>query len=390
MKWIADHKMGIWAFVVAVAFIPHIMSSAFLPRWAAIVIGAPLVSRLTLERLSQGMQYVLVLGISWAACSVLVSPNPMHGALELFFIVAMVGAFVAASEIDSLDDAMTGLALGIAVSSVLCLLFLVGIRPVEQNISNLELPAGLFYNSEVLAEFTAPVFLWAVLRKRWPLVLMTAVPMVACGSRVALLAAGAGLVYALWRRSRLWGSVVAFGWVIAGAALVLFVPGRLSGSGQRVVVWLATLLAATPLGNGLGWFEAAHPIEQFAHSDAIQAINELGIGALFLAAIPFLIMRSNRGSNAERAVFVAICVEVAVSFPLHVPGAAFVAAIVAGYLAGDRSLVFLRRPDGRARNAQDARWYSENRGANYGVGELGRRAVPVRSESHSHAALGYA
>ena len=383
MKWIAEHKTGIWAFAVAVAFIPGIMSAAFLPRWALIIIGAPLVSRLTLERLSQAMQYVLVLGVAWAACGVLFSPDRMAGALQLFFILAMVGAFVAASEMDTLEDAMTGLALGVGVSSVISLFYLAGIKMVDQATVY---PAGLFYNSEVFAEFAAPIFLWTVLRKRWPLVVLTALPMVACGSRVAAFAVAAGALYAFRPKSKALTAALVGSLVLAGSvAVVMF---KLGNSGTRVVIWIATLWAATPLGNGLGWFEAAHPVEQFAHSDMIQAINELGIGAIFLAAIPVLILRSNRGSNAERAVFIAICVEAAVSFPLHVPGAAFVAAIVAGYLAGSRAHVFLRRSDRRARNAQDGQWQSAIAGTVNSGGGLGRSALSVRSAPAAHAALG--
>lgn len=386
MKWIAEHKIGIWAFAVAVAFIPGIMSEAFLPRWAVIAIGAPLVSRLTLERLSQAMQYTLVLGVAWAACTVLVSPDRGAGALQLFFIMAMVGAFLAASEMETLDDAMTGLALGVGVSSIVSLLWLASVGPVDQGTALY--PAGLFYNSEVLAEFTAPIFLWTLLRKRWPLVLITIVPLIVCHSRAALLAVALGAIWFYRPRSKALMAILLSCWAIAGAAACLFLFDRFTPAGTRIVIWLATLLAATPLGNGLGWFEAAHPVEQFAHSDAIQAINELGIGALFLAAIPVLILRSNRGTNAERAVFITVCIQVAVSFPLHVPGAAFVAAIVAGYLAGSRAHILLRRSDGRARNEQDNQRYSAIGGSVSGGSGLGRGALSVRSAPASYAALG--
>jgi hypothetical protein len=269
------------------------------------------------------------------------------------------------------------LAWGIGLSSIINLFEYVGVPLVEHGSAA---PAGLFYNSEVLAEFTAPVFLWTVLTKRWPLVLATALPMVASGSRMAILAVIAGGLYAFRPSSRMLqaGMVLAF---LAIATGLVFMLGlyKIETAGIRLVVWGATLLAATPLGNGLGWFQAAHPVEQFAHSDAIQAINELGIGCLFLAAIPVLIMRGNRGSNVERAVFVTICVEVALSFPLHVPGGAFLAAIVAGYLAGDRALVFVGRSDRRTGNEKNEQWQSTNGRAIAGGGGFGRRAFSIRS-----------
>jgi hypothetical protein len=332
------------------------------------------------------MQYAIVLGLSWAACSVLISPDPMAGTLQFFFIVATVGAFLASSEADSLDDAMTGLALGIGVSSVFALLYLTGHQIVDQSTIK---PAGLFYNSEVFAEFAAPAFLWAVLTRRWPLLLATALPVVACGSRVALLVVASGALYAFWPKSKLLGIALVLVLVVgSAAALVAMGLGKTDSAGLRVVIWLATLLAATPLGNGLGWFETAHPVEQFAHSDMIQAMNELGLGSIFLAAVPVLILRSNRGTNAERAVFVAICVEVAVSFPLHVPGSAFLAAIVAGYLAGSGALVPVGRSDSRDRDAKDYQWLPKVGGSTVSAGELGSLKVSVRSAPTAHAALG--
>jgi hypothetical protein len=391
VQWIAAHKWGIWAFAVAVAFIPHIMSSAFLPRWGVIIIGTPLVSRLALGRLSQTMQYVLVLGIAWAACSVLFAPDRMAGAYQLFLMVATIGVFIAASEIDTLDDAMTGLAFGIGLSSALCWLFLSDIKLVEQGTVH---PAGLFWNSEILAEFAAPVLLWALLKRRWPLVALTVTPMLVSESRVALLALGTGLLYYFRPRSTALTVAMFSVLALAGILVVLLLLGsapdnRIGSAGLRIVYWLTAIWSATPLGNGLGWWNAAHPAEAFVHSDALQAVNELGIGAIFLLAIPVLILRESRGTNAERAVFIAVCVEVLVSFPLHLPAGSFLAAICAGYLAGHRALVSVGRSDRRDRDAQDRRWHSAIATAIGSARQLGGRALSVRSEPAHNAALGY-
>jgi hypothetical protein len=369
------------------------MSAAFLPRWAAIVIGAPLVSRLTLDRLSQGMQYAIVLGVSWAACSVLFAPDRMSGALQFFFLLATVGAFIAASEWDSLDDAMTGLALGIGVSSILSVLFLFGIHTVEQGTPT---PAGLFYNGEVLSEFAAPVFLWTILKKRWWLAALTFLPIVDEGSRVAVLVVCLGLLYFYRPRSKILTVGLFAGALFAAASAILFYAVYAGGvekfgtAGTRAVIWLATAYAINPIGHGLSWFETAHPVEQFAHSDAIQAMAELGLGSIFLLAIPVLILRSKGGTNAERAVFVAICAEVFVSFPLHVPSGAFLAAIVAGYLAGRRPALSMGRSDGRDRNAQDDQRRRAIARSIDGRGELGDPAFPFRSSPPAFAALGCA
>ena len=199
-----------------------------------------------------------------------------------------------------------------------------------------------------------------------------------------------GLLYAFLPRSKLLATTLILGLVAACATALVISPDKFSSAGLRFVIWGATLLAATPLGNGLGWFQAAHPVEGFAHSDAIQAAAELGLGCLFLAAIPVLILRGKRGSHVERAVFVAICVEVLVSFPLHVPGSAFVAAVVAGFLAGSRAPVLLGSLDSRTRNKKLGQWATATALASDGAGGLGHRAFSFRPATAPDEALGYA
>jgi hypothetical protein len=89
-------------------------------------------------------------------------------------------------------------------------------------------------------------------------------------------------------------------------------------------------------GTGLGWWAATHPgsFDEFAHSDALQAIVELGAGSLFFFAIPVLIFLRCYQPRAEMSAFVAICIESVISFPLHLPASGFLAAVLAGTLAG--------------------------------------------------------
>ncbi len=173
------------------------------------------------------------------------------------------------------------------------------------------------------------------------------------------------------------------------AVATFFVLGidKLTSAGQRIILWIATVMAMTPLGNGLGWFAAAHPSEEYAHSDVLQAVAELGVGAILFLAIPVVLMFRSRGNNAERAAFVAVCVEAIVSFPLHLPASGFLAALLAGYLAGRSADLCVGAPVGGSDDCKSVRWKPAfGRGTFIGVG-WGGGTIPFRSASAFSAAL---
>lgn len=388
MKWPAEHRAGVWGFLVAVAFIPGIMSAAFAGRWAVIALGVPLVAPIEFK-FSPFVRFCLAFGTAWAAVSLIATPDLRGGAFELFFLIVLVGVMGAASQLESLEGALTGLCAGVGVSSLFCLSAMAGYPLVDQVASSTY--AGLFYNSEVLTELAAPLFVWAVVSKRWPLAACTILPLLVNGSRISVIAVGIAALYAFrgmdWRRLAIVASV-------ALAAIVAMLAYRYTGTlgsiGQRIVMWVATGMAITPLGNGIGWYRAVHLSEEFAHSDILQAMAELGVGAVCWAAIPVLIFWRNRGENAERAAFVALCVEAAVSFPLHVPATAFLAAILAGYLVRDRSVVRMGAVDGRIHDGQDGGRHAAYRGVGSFAGRRGYRTFFAGSSIARISSLGSA
>jgi hypothetical protein len=180
--------------------------------------------------------------------------------------------------LESLDDALTGACLGVGVSALFCLAALAGYPLAEQTEAHF---SGLFYNSEVLTEFAAPLLVWALLSRRWALVACTVLPLLINGSRISVLAATVALVYGLWPRG--WRARVALiGTVVLalGAVLLYFTSWnhKLGSVALRAIFWLSTAFAITPLGHGLGWFRSANLSTEFAHSDALQALAELGRG----------------------------------------------------------------------------------------------------------------
>lgn len=336
--------MMLLGFAVAAAYGPGLPSEALAPRWAAIAVGVPLVSRLDPRALGAPLCALLAILVGFGALSLAWSPAPFAGTQELFFILMLCGVCLAGAGLDDLDGVMTGLGLGLLLSSVIAVVQWLGWEPVAHGSGR---PGGLFFNSEVLAEFSALVLVWALLRPRWWLVGVALVPLLLCQSRVAVLTALAAVFYVSYPRPRglrvLLGAMIVS---IGGVAIVSVGADKLASAGERIILWLAMGEAITPLGRGLGWVEAALPVQSFAHSDVLQILVEFGWPGALLILLPIAAFRRHRGNLAERALLVAVCFQAVVSFPLRVPASAFVAALVAGYLAGGRHPLRLGRPLG--------------------------------------------
>lgn len=338
MKWLADHKSAALGFAVSTAYWPGLLSAAFTPRWGVIAIGIALVSTLDPRNVPEHIRWVLSFLIALGAVSLLGSPDPRAGTLELIYIVLLCGVFLLGASLERLDGLMTGAGWGLVASSAIAAAEWFGWVPWF--LWGQQGPAGLFHNSEVFAEFAALVFVWALFTQRWVFAVAGAIAIAACQSRVAILASMVGAAYVLcprsWTRAAAWAVLLA---AVAAAMLVYMGAGKASSADHRIILWGATIMSITLAGKGLGWFQASYPYETFAHSDVLQALAEMGVGAAALVVIPITILWRKRGSNAERAVFVAACVECAVSFPLHFPASGFIAAVVAGYLVSIRPVV---------------------------------------------------
>ena len=381
MTWLRAHTIGILGFAISLAYWPGMLSAAYVPRWALIALVLPLVCSLDPRSLPPLLRGVLVFLLIAAALSLFLSPDPKGGTLALFYIVILSGVMLLGAELESLDDLMLGMTFGLmpSVALALCQYFDIW-SPVPARG-----PAGLFYNSEVFAEFAALLTVWCCVSRRWALAAITAVPIVLCESRVGAIAAAAAILYGFRPPAR-WFFPIAVNLVLLAAVAVIGLgPYKFALSYHRLVIWGATLMAVTPFGNGLGWFNAALPVEQFAHSDALQAVAELGVAAAALALIPFLVLIGNRGSYAERALFVAVCIEAAISFPLHVPAGGFLAAAVAGYLVGVRPVVRVGERDRRSENERGLQWRNAAGAIAARAGGFGSLPVSLRPVFARHA-----
>lgn len=383
-KWLAGHRLAVLGFAVAAGYWPTFLQGAFAPRWMVIAVGVPLCCAIDPRAIPEGLRWVLAWLFALAVIATsFASPDPMTGYFELIFMFMLAVTFVAAASMDNLDDVMMGLATGLAVSSVMVA---INLNSNDQRDSG-DI-SGLFFNSEVLAEFAALVFVWAVARPRILTAAICSVPLLFCGSRISIVVALVGALFAYRPNSKLLTAGLFAIIAAAGVALIVVMGiDKMHSAEHRVTLWIAMVFAWNQYGHGLGWFLTHYPLEQFGHSDAIQMIAELGVGAFAAVAIPIYAFCFQGGNRAERALFLAVCIEVCVSFPLHLPASGFVAALAAGRLVG--SGYGLRLHERHRRDDDGAgvqRRAAEIRGLAGEVGRLGE-AIPVRSVSAPGAAL---
>lgn len=380
MRWLADHKAAALGFAVAVAYWPGMFSAAFVPRWAVVAVGVPMVADLDPRRIPEWCRALLLFMLAVCAVSLLGTPDPRSGGLDLIYIVLLCGAFLWGSQLETLDDLMAGLAIGLGISSVMAIHYWWTLSGAK--------PPGLFYNPEVLAEFAALVLVWTVIRGKLWLIPLTLPSVALSSSRVAIAATLAAILFAFRPKSKALTAFLVLGLILAGIASVLLLNfGKAASADYRLTIWGATIMAFTPAGNGLGWFDVAHPAEEFAHSDVLQALAELGVPAVLLLAIPVMAFTGKQRNRAERAVFFAGCLMVCVSFPLHMPAQGFVIAVVAGHLLGIRPLVRVGHDHSRVDDEGDIRRADAPHRRNFGFVGRGRSTLSARSDVAGEAPL---
>ncbi len=317
--------MPLLGFLSATLFWPGLPSEALAPRWAAIAVGVPLVSALDLRFASAELLWLWGSGLTLAAVSLFWSMDPLGGGLDLYHLALIGLVMLAARQLSNIDRTMAGIGWGLAISAGLCLFQIFGLSPVDQAAA----PAGLFVNRDILAEAAAPVFVWALLTRRWALAIWLVIPLVLSGSRIALLATGAGIFTISTAKIRITA------YAVVGCLLSAFVisldPGKVATAWARIGIWGSALGMISPFGAGLGSFAGVHPGYEYAHSDLLQIVAELGMGAVPFIAIAIVLVRASwRVHPALRAAAATLGTECIVSFPLHLPTTAFLAGILAG------------------------------------------------------------
>ncbi len=331
--------MPILAFLSGTAFLD---AGAIAPRWAVVAIGLPIVSRLDPRALPRSVAISLACGWLWATASLAWTPDRLTAVMQLFQLSTLCLAFIAGSGLDDLDGVVRGFAPALIVVAALCL---AGFPP-HQFGDPITMAAVIEGNREYLAEFAAPVAAFCVMRRWWLVAGLIAVPLLYCRERLALAAFCVAVLWAApWSaRAKLPGFIL----IAAAAVVSLHLGGHdlkaLSAVG-RFHLWYLAIRAIVPFGQGVGWSLYSGVVTTGVHSDVLQLIGELGVGAIFfvlpLASALFAALaapqpgRSWPGATpAERALMLAIGIEAAFSFPFRTATTGFLGAVAAGRLAG--------------------------------------------------------
>lgn len=322
--------MFLFAFLVAVAFIPGILDPGTVPRWAVMAAGAPLLLMMRSERLPAplGGWGVVVLvslytGLAW-------TPDLLTGLDELSRLLILALVFCLGASLDDLDDAWKGLCVGVTVSAVIAIAQAYGWKYFDQASG----PAGLFMNKNVLAE-AGLVALIASRGRGW----------LAVGPVVAILIGGSRSVFGvmlvlaaiqLWPRRRVAAVLVG----MIPAVTLAFVAIRGSSSLiERFGIWRDALKGGAALfGNGIGSFITAFPWAEHAHSEPLQLAYEHGVFAIPLVWLLWILWRTD-GDPTDRIVLAGVVLCGLLAFPFRMPLTAFALALAAGHLARHWHLV---------------------------------------------------
>lgn len=342
--------LGAFSFAVMIAYVPGWSGAATVPRWALLFAVVPAVAMFT-----QCYRFTIIHGLgvallSYAALSLLWTPNGWDGLDALAKLLLLAALFHVGAALPSLKPVYVGAALGIWVNSAVV---------IAQIANGAEDPpflaSGLFFNRNYLVEPAALVLIGVVVHRLWWLVpglLPSVLPLALLmpwnygasardllalpQGRGALLAlAAAGILALPGRTSRAIAALAA----LAALGLVALLATNASLP-QRAIIWLSTLDGMTWWGNGLGSFYTLFPSHApawdflvsrpvHAHNDFLELIYDLGLGGLpFLAVLAGAYVAPWR---AEHFVLAGLMVEAAFGFPLHLPATVFVGGLVAGH-----------------------------------------------------------
>ena len=338
MRW----ALGTLAFLVSVAFWPGAPSFAELPKWATFGVGVAVLSCFTRIRPTPAHWWLLAV-LLYAAASITWSVVPWDGLGGLCKLTFLAAAFCLGAEQEDLTPVYVGAGMGIAVSAVVATLQWRGYPVAEQVIG----PAGLYGNKNFMGEAAALAMVALALSpvRTWWLLPTAAFALWLSGSRGGV--AGVAVAGISWLARR--APVTAFAVAVIGAVAVADLARtanvwRLTAIGERTVIWADTLDGMTWFGRGIGSFYTAmpehgprlslvlHERTMHAHSDILELVFELGVGACGFAALLALALACPR--ERERLVLAAFVVAGLTGFPLYEPSTALLAAIVAGYLCG--------------------------------------------------------
>ena len=326
-----------FSWLLTVAYWPGIISASIAPRWAVLMVGLPILLivywRLHLAFLASWavMGAYMVLTTLWAPNVPVAVGDLVHWAILLMAV--LLGSIL---KDEHFDQILYGLSVGLALSVLMCIVQLAD-QPFHNwiyfNDWSANAPGGLFTNRNVVAETAAPVFMWAMLRKKWWATIFPVLLLIITHTRAAPVAIVAvatlyvvGLRWLIW----MWISLVVVDVVVIAHQFILT-----DSVYERLEIWATVAPKLNLFGHGAGSFAFDYPYFQAAHNDILQFGYQYGIAAVAVAVV-WLAWLCLNVKDWARYVVLVIFVESLVSFPLEMPTTGFIAAVLAGRLFGLR------------------------------------------------------
>ncbi len=347
--------MQLFGFLIAATFWPALSGAANASRWTMLCVAVP-VGLFFVKLPPLGSPQWIVAGLlSWATLSLTWTPVLYDGIFRLAELAILAGCFLIGSA-TNVGAFYRGLAYGLGISSVICILQALGYEPV-QIVADGAPPSGLFINPDMLGELCIVVLIGLLAYRMYPLIWMVLPALVLSQSRTAMVA-GAICVLGYASLRGKWKYFLAIPLLILMVYAIAPTKWQLNpDGGGRISLWLDTIQGMTFFGHGVGSFyttfiKFATHIDPFhyqpdtAHNDYLQFIFELGFPAAAVAAVG-LSMLWWKANEPEKLVLLAYAVICFLAFPLHNPATASVFAVVAGY--STRNWHAVRRPMVRGR-----------------------------------------
>jgi hypothetical protein len=329
-------------FFVAAGYWEGWIDPATMPRWIVLAI-LPWFLR---GNIMTSAHWIGLAFIGWAAISLLWTPVFFWGVGGLFWLAFIAVFFMFGNAREDLRPLYIGCAWGMGVSSLLAIVQLSGYQPLEHK----EPISGLFVNGNDMAGAAALILVALVAEKLYWYVPLVLPAFILPAGRGAFLAACVALAFHFRAH---WRVVVP---IAIAACFVMLVYSFSKGSSfidsetERVTLWYSTWNGLIWTGHGIGSFWPAFlPYDlrvdptsrpETAHNELLTIAFELGAFGVLLT-IAFCLALVRLAPAACSLVLIALLVESAIDFPLHLPVTAFLGLVCAGHAV--RSTSLLRR-----------------------------------------------
>lgn len=324
--------MAVLAFLVSVVYVPGYTGVSIATGWAMMSVALPIATWRPIP--ATPFHIAGALFFAFAILSLRWAPDKDFGIFHLWQLACIGGAFVLGSQLKDTRPVVIGLALGVGVSSVICIVQTLGYDPVLRSYERRA--SGLLFNSVACGEFATFVLIWLLAKRMWWYVPLVLPAFLLPWSRGAFAAA---VLFACLRAG--W-----FGIVLALAVIGLFIldPQVVSNS-VRIRLWWEALGYLSWFGNGVGAVESVFLSvggrlysPEYLHNEYLEFIFHYGL----VAIVPIGIMLG-LGLNRLREEwypYVCFLFLALFSFPLHIAPMAFAVGICAGYLSRDWAVVW--------------------------------------------------